>query len=66
MQRVVAGIRDAGIEFCGAVGGAVGEEEQGEVAEVCEEDAGVGEEEVDGAGARGLRGCAGEGLEGGG
>lgn len=65
MEGVVAEIRNAEVEFCGLVGGAVGEEEPWEVAQVCEEDAGVGEEEVEGGGARG-EGCgAGEELRGG-
>jgi len=39
MQGIIAEVCEAEEEFCVSVGGAVGEEEEGEVAEVCEEDA---------------------------
>lgn len=64
MEGVIADVGEAEEEFCVPVGGAEGEEEEGEVVEVCEEDAGVGEEEVEGAGARGAGGGAGEQLGG--
>ncbi len=61
---MVAQVGEAEVAFGGGVGGAVGEEQRWEIAQGREQDAGVGEEEVDGAGARGLRGGAGEELEG--
>jgi len=64
VEGIIADVGEAEEEFCVPVGGAEGEEEEGEVAEVCEEDAGVGEEEVEGAGARGAGGGAGEELGG--
>lgn len=65
MEGVIADVGEAEEEFCVPVGGAEGEEEEGEVAEVCEEGAGIGDEEVEGAGARGAGGGAGEELGGG-